>query len=141
MRIAANVIDALLAHARRESPRECCGLLIGTDAEVLEAVPADNAADDPSRQFEISPADYVAQIRRCRGLAARDGTPLSVVGGYHSHPHSAPAPSPTDLEQAFGGFLYLIAGRVGDDATLEVRGYRWVDGKFETVALDVVAST
>ena len=36
-----------LAHARRERPEECCGLLLGDGAQIVEARPARNLADDP----------------------------------------------------------------------------------------------
>ena len=62
--------------------------------------------------------------------------PLDVIGGYHSHPHSAPEPSPTDLERAFTGFLYVIAGPIGEG--IGVRAYRLVGGRFESVALEIV---
>jgi proteasome lid subunit RPN8/RPN11 len=31
-----------------------------------------------------------------------------VVGAYHSHPVGAPEPSATDLEMAFGDFIFMI---------------------------------
>src|SRR5688500_8341311 len=83
--ITRAAFDAIVGHARMEHPRECCGLLIGTPQRIVEAVAAENVAVDPMRRYEIAPADYVAQIRRCRG---RDG--VAVVGAYHSHPRSAP---------------------------------------------------
>ena len=113
-----------------EQPRECCGLLIGTPTHILEAVPVSNAAADPMRRYEIPPADYAAQIRRCRG---REG--LAVVGAYHSHPRSAPVPSPTDTAEAFGNFWFLIAGPVADDEPVHVRAYHLAGGNLIEVML------
>ena len=101
-------LDTIAAHARRDAPRECCGLLIGTDTEVsTEAVPVANEADDPLRRYEVPPIAHLAQIRRCRELKAT-GVNVGVVGAYHSHPRSAAEPSPTDREQAFQDFLCVI---------------------------------
>jgi proteasome lid subunit RPN8/RPN11 len=136
MRALKTVLDTIEAHARRDVPRECCGLLIGTDTEVTEAVPASNEADDPLRRYEVSPIAHLAQIRRCRELAKAIGVNVGVVGAYHSHPRSAAVPSPTDREQAFEDFLYLIAGPV-EDAPLDVRAYRLRNGHFEAVELIV----
>ena len=136
MRVLKMVLDAIEAHARRDVPRECCGLLIGTDTEVTEAVPASNEADDPLRRYEVSPIAHLAQIRRCRELAKATGVNVGVVGAYHSHPRSAAEPSPTDREQAFEDFLYVIAGPV-EDAPLDVRAYRLRNGHFEAVELIV----
>jgi proteasome lid subunit RPN8/RPN11 len=135
MRVRQAVLDAIAGHARRDAPLECCGLLVGTGSEILEAVPARNVADEPHRRYEVSPEDHFAQIRRCRVLPPREGSPLSVVGVYHSHPHSAALPSPTDREQAFGEFLYVIAGPATD--ALEIRAYRLEHDQFVAVPLDV----
>lgn len=134
MRIRRAVLEAIRAHARRDSPRECCGLLIGTDTEVIEAVATANVAADPLRRYEVVPIEHFAQIRRCRELGSQ-GAAMRVIGVYHSHPHSAPVPSPTDLEQAFEEFLYLIAGPVRPDGEMEIRGYRLRGGAFEAVEL------
>ena len=124
MKVARGVLTAIEAHARRDAPHECCGLLLGTATEVVEAVPARNIAVEPSRRYEIAPEDHFAALRRCRS----EGEGLAVVGGYHSHPRSAPVPSATDLEQAFLEFVYVIAGPVDGSAPLELRAYQLRDG-------------
>jgi proteasome lid subunit RPN8/RPN11 len=135
MQIRPDVLDAIRAHARREQPRESCGILIGAGDEIIEAVVAANVAEDPHRRYEVSPADHFAQMKRCR-VASREGRePLRIVGVYHSHPHSAPVPSPTDLEQAFEEYVYLIAGPADGSAPIEVRGYRLTAGRFDEIAL------
>ena len=140
MRIRADVVKAITAHARRERPRECCGILLGSADEVVEAVEADNVAAEPLRSYEVSPADHIAQIRRCRDTArAGEGGP-TVVGVYHSHPHSAPIPSPTDLEQAYEEYVYLIVGPADDSAPLEIRAYRLSGNRFVDLELTVGAA-
>jgi proteasome lid subunit RPN8/RPN11 len=116
-----------------EHPRECCGLLVGTDERLLEAVPLENVAADPLRRYEIAPADYAALIRRCRGRG------VAVVGAYHSHPRSEPLPSPSDTAEAFAHFWFLIAGPVASDVPLQIRAFHLVDGNLLEVALVPVA--
>jgi proteasome lid subunit RPN8/RPN11 len=109
-------------HAARERPRECCGVLIGRDGEILQAVEARNLADDLNRYF-LDPQDHIDIRRRARASG------LAVVGFYHSHPHSAAQPSETDrAEASYPDHLYLIAGE-GD-----VRLYRLTDGNFVETA-------
>jgi proteasome lid subunit RPN8/RPN11 len=129
MRIRRAVLDAIREHAHRDGPCECCGLLIGTANEVLEAVATANVAADPLRRYEVSPVEHLAHIRRCRDASGRGAPVRAVVGVYHSHPHSSPEPSPTDWEQAFEDFLYVIAGPVGDQP-MEIRGYQLIGGRF-----------
>jgi len=137
MRVPRAVVDAIAAHARREHPRESCGLLIGNGQEIVEAVPTANVAAEPLRHYEISPVDYLAQIKRCRERVARGGTAVNVVGAYHSHPRSAPEPSPTDLERAFPEFLFIIAGPANHGEDVAIRGYRLEAGRFEEVQLAI----
>ena len=129
-----SVLDAIEAHARAEAPRECCGLLVGDAGEIYEAVATGNVAAEPLRRYEISPADHFALIRRCRA----DQAGRTIVGGYHSHPHSPPEPSATDLEQAFLEFVYLIAGPAHGSGPLEIRAYRLHGGRLEALTLSVV---
>ena len=54
-----------------------------------------------------------------------------VAGIYHSHPRSAPYPSPTDVELAFWpDALYLIIS-LAEAANPRVRAYRIVDGQIQ----------
>jgi len=134
MKIRPEVVQAIRAHARREWPRECCGILLGSAGELVEAVAAENVAAEPARSYEVSPVDHIAQIRRCRDAAAGEGG-LTVVGVYHSHPQSAPVPSPTDLGQAYEEYVYLIAGPADDSMPLEIRAYRLSGDRFVDVQL------
>ena len=107
--IAAAVVRDMLEHARREAPRECCGLLIGTTESVARSVRARNL-ENGSTRYLVDPADHFAAIRSARA----DG--LDVVGAYHSHPSSAPVPSTTDIAEASSGadFLYVIVSPISD---------------------------
>jgi proteasome lid subunit RPN8/RPN11 len=97
------VLDEIAAHARMASPDECCGLLLGTATEIVDAIPSANLADDRTRRFLIDPRTHFDAMRSAseRGLA--------VVGFYHSHPISDPVPSPADLAgAAYPDHWYLI---------------------------------
>ncbi len=50
--------DAVVAHAREAAPDECCGLLLGRDGEIVDAIRARNIAADPATRFLIDPADH-----------------------------------------------------------------------------------
>jgi proteasome lid subunit RPN8/RPN11 len=116
--IPADVVGDMLAHAREEAPRECCGLLIGNRESVVRIHRAKNL-DASATRYLIDPEDHFRAIRAARTQA------FDVVGAYHSHPASAPVPSPTDVGEARSGpeFLHVIVSLVND----EVRAYR-IDG-------------
>ena len=127
-----------MAHARRDAPNECCGLLVGRRGEILEAVPASNGASDPTRRYEISPVDYFAQIRRCRRINEAQSERFAVVGAYHSHPRGGPEPSETDVAEAFRDFLFVIVGLAASIGGMEIRAYRLDDDRLMPVQLTVV---
>ena len=118
-----DVRDQLIAHAREESPRECCGLLLGRGDEVAEVRRARNVAASPATRFVIDPKDHIDARRdgRARGL--------EILGFYHSHPHGAAVPSATDVaEAAYPGSIYAIIG-LGAEVP-EVRVFEFADGNF-----------
>ena len=129
-------LAAIDAHARAELPLECCGLLVGVADGVLRvvrAVAARNVADQPKRRYLIDPREHFRLQRELRG--ARGSGPLTIVGVYHSHPVSRPAPSPTDLAEALPHFLYVIASPRGEPERSETRAWWLVDGNFQEIPL------
>ncbi len=131
MTLPRAVRDAVIAHARETAPAECCGMLVGTPGTIAAAVRARNLSDSPSR-FLIDPADHIRARREARA------TGLDVVGFYHSHPHSAAEPSPTDIAEAsYPNHLYLIVGL--QDEAAEVRVYRFTGESFELQIADAGA--
>jgi proteasome lid subunit RPN8/RPN11 len=126
--VRESVLHEIEAHARAEWPNECCGLLIGREGAIDTSYRARNELKSSTR-YRIAPEDHFAAVRHARGLR------LEVIGAYHSHPAGAPTPSWTDrLEALPGDFLYVIAGRGQDEATV-IRGWRMVDGNFVPVPL------
>jgi desampylase len=105
VRIASDVMAALLAAAAATPAQEICGLLFGTEVRILRAEAAANVAAEPRHSFEIDPAALFAALR-----AARRGGPR-VIGHYHSHPNGSAIPSARDLAAAEPGKYWLIIGR------------------------------
>jgi proteasome lid subunit RPN8/RPN11 len=166
VRIDREALTAIVAHARRDAPNECCGLLVGRPGEpasdsalrasefargassdrssdkgagphILEAVPTSNGASDPSRRYEISPVDYFAQIKRCRRISAEQSDTFAVLGAYHSHPRGEPDPSETDAAQAFRDFVFVIVGLGSARGGMEIRAYMLQEEKLAPVELSV----
>jgi proteasome lid subunit RPN8/RPN11 len=124
--------DAIVAHAREAAPNECCGLLLGRDGEIVEAVRARNIAGDPVTRFLIDPIDHFAAIRTARARA------LDIVGFYHSHPQSAAEPSSRDVaEFDYPDRLYVVVSLRTEPA--DVRLFRFVSGNFQPVSFVTVA--
>jgi len=100
--IPADVIAAMIDHARQDAPLECCGLLLGVPGRIDEGVRTRNVKASV-KAYLIDPAEHLAVMKRVRAEGR------AVLGAYHSHPRSPAVPSPTDLAEAhYEEFLYVI---------------------------------
>jgi [CysO sulfur-carrier protein]-S-L-cysteine hydrolase len=122
-----SVEAAIIAHARRDRPSECCGLLLGVSDAIVEAVPLPNAVEDPERRYFIEPAAYLRVLRAARQRS------LDVIGVYHSHPRSTATPSPTDAAEGFSNFIFLIVGLAAE--TPELTAWTWAHGNFTPIPI------
>ena len=97
---------AIVDHARREAPLECCGLLLGRGRAVTFAAACTNAARSATR-YRIHPREHIDVRRTLRKFSP----PLEIVGVYHSHPSGRPVPSATDIAEArYPTWVHLIVG-------------------------------
>lgn len=104
--VTSAVLEGLLAEARAAHPRECCGLLFGTDGAITAHRPTRNVHPTPHTHFEIDPQALIDAHR-----AMRSGG-LGLVGYYHSHPAGPPDPSPTDRSLAAkDAMIWAIVGQ------------------------------
>ena len=102
--IVQPVLDDIQAHAGAETPRECCGILVGTGDRIVSHVRATNLEGGTTR-FLLDPQDHIRALREARARG------LDVVGFYHSHPRTRAYPSATDVaECGYADVLHLIVG-------------------------------
>ncbi len=128
----AAVRRAILAHARRERPQECCGFLLGRGVRVQFALPARNTAASATR-YRIDDAAHLRLRQALRGTTP----PLGIVGVYHSHPAGDAAPSPTDVAEAmYPEWIYLIVGL--GPARPRIRAFRIARGRSRPLRIDWV---
>ena len=80
--------DKVVEHALKESPKECCGLLVNIKGKLIYKE-CKNLAHIKTDQFILNPHDY-ADIEDKYGNEAIEGI-------VHSHPHTSPIASPADL--------------------------------------------
>lgn len=103
--------SVILAHLRKDYPREGCGILLGRDGDprvVVEAWPCRNAyeGDRPDR-FQLDPLEQLAAERYARGAG------LDVVGFFHSHPDEDSYFSRTDLEHSWPWYSNVVVSLRG----------------------------
>ena len=93
MTINQDIINELIAHARRDAPEETCGYLLGKDGVVAENYPMENI-DHSSEHFSFAPKDQFTALRYARSKG------LKILANWHSHPASPSRPSQEDLRLA-----------------------------------------
>jgi len=125
----------IIEHARREAPRECCGLIGGNLTNTQTVYPLRNVAPDPLVTYEAAPEDLFAAQRVMRERGEK------LLGIYHSHPRSKdPEPSATDVRLAYyPSAVYFIVG-IGDKEPclqafrISEREGRWIPVDYIIVA-------
>ena len=121
MRIAAELYEQIIAHARAEAPNECCGMVAARDGRAVRVYPTVNAAASPLR-YEIDGAEQY----RIQMEIEDSGLELGAI--YHSHTRTEPYPSQTDINLAFyPDAVYLIVG-LADAQRPQLRAYSIRDG-------------
>jgi proteasome lid subunit RPN8/RPN11 len=131
LQLDRQAFDLLCDLAFREYPLEMCGLIAGADVDRAEHFyPCRNAASS-AKVYTIDPGDHL------RAEHDADDRGWEINGVVHSHTHSEPYPSPTDVAQAPDPEWHYLIVSLKRDAP-ELRSYRIVDGEIteEPVALD-----
>jgi proteasome lid subunit RPN8/RPN11 len=122
MRIARDLFEQMIEHAREEAPNECCGMIAGRDGEAVRVFPATNIERSHLR-FMIDPHEQLLIDREIEDAG------LELAAIYHSHTRTAPKPSETDLifAKLWPGVLWVIVGLAAEEP--EVRTWRIDDGQ------------
>ena len=134
LHLSRSDLDEVLAHARRDHPDECCGVMAGTvqgsDVHVSRTIPMTNAERSPT-WFSFDPLEWLRVSR-----AVEDDDDQEVVVVYHSHTMTEAKPSRTDLTYAanLGDVIWLLASTRSDEE--EVLAWRVLDG--QAVAEEIV---
>ncbi len=130
VRVRAAVLDAMLAQARAERPRECCGLLAGAQGVISEILPASNQLKSETEYF-IPPQELIAALRSIRERR------LAHLGIYHSHPRSENIPSHRDIQEAnYPSCVYFIISPHA--AARAIRAFEIRNGEAREVEIEAV---
>jgi [CysO sulfur-carrier protein]-S-L-cysteine hydrolase len=121
--IRAELVEAMVAHARADHPDEACGVVAGPEG-----------SDRPERHIamvnaERSPTFYrfdaQEQLKVWRALEESAEVPVVI---YHSHTATEAYPSRTDVGLAAEPDAHYVLVSTRNPGQDEVRSYRIVDG-------------
>lgn len=103
IRIEKAAWEAMISHAEATYPKECCGVMLGLDGQVKNAVPLANVYTGPQEDFFVmDPRDLNREDERAR----KSG--MEVLGIFHSHPDCDAYFSKRDLENSCPWFSYVV---------------------------------
>ncbi len=124
MEIAPELLEQIVAHAQRDAPNECCGIVLARDGVAYQVIELENRQPSPFR-FEVDPLEVYR--------LSDDTDTLGAI--YHSHTRTAPEPSQTDINFAAGwpGVEWLIVGLKGGE--IDVRSWLITDGHVAQVPI------
>ena len=123
-------IDELIAHARKDDPDECCGIIAGKDGKVLKLYPTTNEEKSPVR-YKIPPQELFNAIKDIESRG------WDLIGMYHSHTHSEAYPSPTDVRMAFWPeSLYFIVSL--SPPAPRIRAFNIVESKISEIEIKLI---
>jgi [CysO sulfur-carrier protein]-S-L-cysteine hydrolase len=122
--------DQIVNHARREAPRECCGVIVGPAGEFRMLHELKNTYEgvdfyepEPNQLFQVY-----------READAR-GWEFSAL--YHSHPVSVAYPSQRDVEHAgWPDSVYIICS-LENPETPSLRAFNIVDGEIAELKIEL----
>ena len=114
-------VKEIIAHAIEDDPKECCGIIAGSNGDATKLYRAINAEASPYR-YNVDPKDL---LRIYRDL---EGQGWDVLAIYHSHTHTEAYPSPTDVRLAFWSEAYYVLVSLQDAEKPVVRAFRILDG-------------
>ena len=97
------LFEQISEYCKAERKLERCGLIGGRGELAFNFYPTANIAEDAATQYLIDPKDQLSAFKLMRSNREE------LLGIVHSHPNSAPIPSPTDMAlAAYPGVAYLI---------------------------------
>ncbi|HZS56821.1 MAG TPA: M67 family metallopeptidase [Bryobacteraceae bacterium] len=99
--------QAMVLHAERTYPNECCGAMLGRvsgdNKQVVAAIPLANSfSGEQGARYELRPADLLEADRAARARG------LDLIGIFHSHPDCDAYFSETDLKHSCPWYSFVV---------------------------------
>jgi proteasome lid subunit RPN8/RPN11 len=124
--------EKLIKLAEELVPGEVCGVIGGENGKAKQIFPIRNISGNPFR-YMMDPEGQVAAFFKIDELG------LEIVAIFHSHPHSVPVPSPTDInESTYPDIPHIIIGK--EDGEWALKAYLINNQDYTQIKLDVISN-
>jgi proteasome lid subunit RPN8/RPN11 len=134
--IDSAIVDAIVAHARRDHPDEACGVVagpVGTDLPTRHI-----AMDNAARSMTFYEFDSMEYLRVWREMDDNDEEAVVI---YHSHTSTEAYPSRTDADIAGWPDAHYLLVSTREPDSEEIRSFRIVDGVVTEEKVNIVDAT
>lgn len=128
MHLPAAMRDEIVAHARAEAPRECCGVIAGQQGRPVQLYRLTNV--EPGNDlYRIDDTELYHVYREL------DERGCEILAIYHSHPVSPAYPSRTDVALAYWPEAFYLICSLAAPNSPELRAFRIVDGRISEAGI------
>ena len=136
MQLRRDLVDAIVAHARRDHPDEACGVIAGPAGSdrAERFIPMQNAARSPTF-YEFDSTDL---LKLYKEMDANDEAPVVI---YHSHTATEAYPSPTDISLAAEPDAHYVLVSTRDPDSCELRSFRIAAGVVTEERVEIINGT
>ena len=126
LRLSESTYLTIVGHSLDGLPDEACGVLAGPigTGKVVAAYRCRNDAAS-AKCVHTQRSGLV-----CAPTATHESKGLEIIGAYHSHTHTEPYPSPTDVGQAPDPEWHYVIVSLREAEPM-LRSYRIVDGNVD----------
>ena len=136
LRVTRAQLDTIVGHCFACLPEEACGLLSGP-LDATGTPTGEVGGVHPCRNAEASAVTYTVDSRDMfQATRAAEDAGHEIVGVWHSHTHTDPFPSATDVQLAIDPSWIYVLVSLRDDAP-STRAYRIRDGVIDEVPIAV----
>lgn len=124
--------DEIIEIAELVFPQEACGIIAGKDQVSHKILPITNILASHTA-YQMDPVEMVNAFYNLEEAS------LEAVAFFHSHPHSLPIPSATDLElNYYPETPQVILGRPVPAEDWIIKGYYLFPDRYEEIPVHII---
>jgi proteasome lid subunit RPN8/RPN11 len=129
--IESKLLNQLVKHAKKETSREVCGILVGKNSIVEQVYQMQNISDSPQTCYFMKPEEQLKVFKELRKLN------LEMLAIYHSHIDSPAYPSAKDMELAFYPEVVHIIISLQNFVNPDIKGFKIIENKIKDERIEV----
>lgn len=120
--ISKKDLNEIFEHAKKEYPKEACGILVGKENKITKIYNMKNVSEKPEVCYFMDSKEQFKVFKEIR-----QGN-LEMIAIYHSHSLTSAYPSKRDIEMAFYADAFYAIISFADYDNPVIRAFKIIDG-------------